>query len=36
MTRRNVDKLTPVIEAIRAGGGEAHGFGSDAFPSAMR
>ena len=30
MTRRNVDKLTPVIEAIRAGGGEAHGFGSDA------
>ncbi len=30
MTRRNADKLAPVVEQIRAAGGEAHGFGSDA------
>ena len=30
MTRRNVDKLAPVVDAITAAGGEAHGFGSDA------
>jgi NAD(P)-dependent dehydrogenase (short-subunit alcohol dehydrogenase family) len=29
-TRRNADKLQPLIEQIRADGGEAHGFGSDA------
>lgn len=30
LTRRSVDKLEPVVEAIRAAGGQAHGFGSDA------
>ncbi|HYE70352.1 MAG TPA: SDR family oxidoreductase [Aquabacterium sp.] len=30
MTRRNADKLAPVVEQIRAAGGQAHGFGSDA------
>ena len=30
MTRRNADKLAPVVAAIVAAGGEAHGFGSDA------
>jgi NAD(P)-dependent dehydrogenase (short-subunit alcohol dehydrogenase family) len=28
--RRSADKLQPLLEEIRAGGGEAHGFGSDA------
>ncbi|GAA5234462.1 SDR family oxidoreductase [Verticiella sediminum] len=30
VTRRHADKLAPLLEAIRADGGEAHGFGSDA------
>jgi NAD(P)-dependent dehydrogenase (short-subunit alcohol dehydrogenase family) len=30
VTRRSADKLEPLVEAIRAAGGEAHGFGSDA------
>ena len=30
MTRRDAAKLEPLIDAIRAGGGSAHGFGSDA------
>lgn len=30
VTRRNADKLTPLVEAIRAEGGTAHPFGSDA------
>ncbi|BCN38166.1 short-chain dehydrogenase [Alicycliphilus denitrificans] len=30
MTRRNAEKLQPLVEQIRAEGGEAHGFGSDA------
>jgi len=30
VTRRNADKLVPLVEQIRAEGGEAHGFGSDA------
>ena len=30
MTRRNADKLQPVIDEIRSAGGEAHGFASDA------
>lgn len=30
VTRRNADKLAPLVEQIKAGGGEAHGFGSDA------
>ena len=30
MTRRNVEKLVPLVDEIRAAGGEAHGFGSDA------
>lgn len=30
LTRRNEDKLNPVLQQIRDGGGEAHGFGSDA------
>jgi NAD(P)-dependent dehydrogenase (short-subunit alcohol dehydrogenase family) len=30
VTRRNADKLTPLVEQIRAEGGEAHAFGSDA------
>ena len=30
VTRRQADKLAPLIERIRADGGEAHGFGSDA------
>lgn len=29
-TRRHADKLQPLLEAIRAEGGTAHGFGSDA------
>jgi NAD(P)-dependent dehydrogenase (short-subunit alcohol dehydrogenase family) len=30
VTRREADKLAPLLEAIRAAGGQAHGFGSDA------
>ena len=30
VTRRSADKLAPLLEEIRAAGGEAHGFGSDA------
>ena len=30
VTRRTADKLEPLVEQIRAGGGEAHGFASDA------
>jgi NAD(P)-dependent dehydrogenase (short-subunit alcohol dehydrogenase family) len=30
VTRRSADKLQPLIEQIRAAGGQAHGFGSDA------
>jgi len=30
VTRRQADKLGPLVERIRADGGEAHGFGSDA------
>src|SRR5699024_861770 len=30
VTRRNADKLTPLIHAIEAEGGQAHAFGSDA------
>ena len=30
VTRRTADKLTPLVEEIRAAGGQAHGFGSDA------
>jgi len=30
VTRRNADKLQPLVKQIRAAGGEAHGFGSDA------
>ena len=30
VTRRSVDKLEPLLAEIRAAGGEAHGFGSDA------
>jgi NAD(P)-dependent dehydrogenase (short-subunit alcohol dehydrogenase family) len=30
VTRRTADKLEPLVEAIRAEGGEAHGFASDA------
>jgi len=30
VTRRSVDKLQPLVEQIRAEGGEAHAFGSDA------
>jgi NAD(P)-dependent dehydrogenase (short-subunit alcohol dehydrogenase family) len=30
LTRRTVDKLVPLVETIRAEGGEAHAFGSDA------
>jgi len=29
-TRRNLDKLQPLVDEIRAAGGEAHGFASDA------
>jgi short-subunit dehydrogenase len=29
-TRRNVEKLEPLLQDIRAAGGQAHGFGSDA------
>ncbi|ERI50397.1 hypothetical protein N878_08825, partial [Pseudomonas sp. EGD-AK9] len=30
VTRRSLDKLQPLLEQIRAEGGEAHGFASDA------
>jgi len=30
MTRRSADKLQPLVDQIRADGGEAHGFSSDA------
>jgi NAD(P)-dependent dehydrogenase (short-subunit alcohol dehydrogenase family) len=30
VTRRSADKLVPLVEEIRAAGGQAHGFGSDA------
>ena len=30
VTRRNADKLEPLLQEIRAAGGQAHGFGSDA------
>ena len=30
MTRRSAEKLQPLVDSIRAAGGEAHGFGSDA------
>ncbi|MEC7674199.1 MAG: SDR family NAD(P)-dependent oxidoreductase, partial [Pseudomonadota bacterium] len=30
VTRRNGDKLAPLVDAIEAAGGRAHGFGSDA------
>ena len=30
VTRREADKLTPLIQAIEQAGGQAHGFGSDA------
>ena len=30
VTRRSADKLTPLVDEIRAEGGEAFGFGSDA------
>ena len=30
VTRRNAEKLLPLVEAIKAVGGAAHGFGSDA------
>ena len=30
VTRRSADKLQPLVDEIRAGGGEAHGFASDA------
>jgi NAD(P)-dependent dehydrogenase (short-subunit alcohol dehydrogenase family) len=30
VTRRQADKLAPLVERIRAEGGQAHGFGSDA------
>lgn len=30
VTRRNADKLKPLVDAIGAAGGRAHGFGSDA------
>jgi NAD(P)-dependent dehydrogenase (short-subunit alcohol dehydrogenase family) len=30
LTRRNADKLKPLVDEIRSAGGEAHGFASDA------
>jgi short-subunit dehydrogenase len=30
VTRREADKLEPLLQSIRAAGGQAHGFGSDA------
>ncbi len=30
VTRRTADKLSPLVDSIKAAGGQAHGFGSDA------
>ena len=30
LTRRSADKLSPLVDEIKAAGGQAHGFGSDA------
>ena len=30
VTRRTADKLQPLVDEIRAAGGQAHGFASDA------
>ena len=30
VTRRQADKLAPLVDEITAAGGQAHGFGSDA------
>jgi len=35
VTRRNADKLVPLVERIRAEGGQARGFGSDARDEAQ-
>ena len=35
VTRRSADRLAPLVERIRAEGGEAHGFGSDARDEAQ-
>jgi NAD(P)-dependent dehydrogenase (short-subunit alcohol dehydrogenase family) len=35
VTRRHADKLQPLVERIRADGGQAHGFGSDARDEAQ-
>ena len=35
VTRRSADPLAPLVERIRAEGGEAHGFGSDARDEAQ-
>ena len=35
VTRRNADKLQPLVERIKAEGGRAHGFGSDARDEAQ-
>jgi len=35
VTRRQLDKLQPLLERIRADGGSAHGFGSDARDEAQ-
>jgi len=35
VTRRNADKLQPLVERIRVDGGQAHGFGSDARDEAQ-
>ena len=35
VTRRQADKLEPLLERIRGDGGEAHGFGSDARDEAQ-
>jgi NAD(P)-dependent dehydrogenase (short-subunit alcohol dehydrogenase family) len=35
VTRRNADKLQPLLQQIRAAGGVAHGFGSDARAEAQ-
>jgi NAD(P)-dependent dehydrogenase (short-subunit alcohol dehydrogenase family) len=35
VTRRNADKLEPLLQRIRADGGEAHGYGSDARDEAQ-
>jgi NAD(P)-dependent dehydrogenase (short-subunit alcohol dehydrogenase family) len=35
VTRRNADKLEPLVQRIKAEGGDAHGFGSDARDEAQ-